>query len=142
MSEYPLWIAKSKPNSIATISAQPILRPYLFHPELNFHASHSPLNITPIPQDDDASTQNSIVEVVGGFNKKEPQKERESCVRHQSRSERTLGLGVLRTKGDEEKLKEAVNRDKAGRRERPSGTAKEQWTSVPKTDSASFLENF
>ena len=35
-----------------------------------------------------------------------------------------------------------MNGEIAGRRERPSGSANEQWTSVPKTDSASFLENF
>jgi len=57
-------------------------------------------------------------------------------------SDRTLELGVFRIKEDEEKLKDAAKRDKEGSRDRPSGTAKEQWTSVPSTDSVSFLENF
>ena len=50
-------------------------------------------------------------------------------------SVRTLGLGVLRMKGEDKKLKDVANRDKEGSRERPSGTAKEQWTRVPRTDS-------
>ena len=56
-------------------------------------------------------------------------------------SEKTLGLGSRRIKGDEKMLKEATNLYSAGRRERPSGTANEQWTRVPRTDSTSFLEN-
>ncbi len=38
-------------------------------------------------------------------------------------------------------LKEAVNRDKDGRWERPSGTASAQCTRVPRMDSVSFREN-
>jgi hypothetical protein len=41
-------------------------------------------------------------------------------------SDITLELGVFRIKEDEEKLKDAAKRDKEGRRDRPSGTAKEQ----------------
>ena len=35
-----------------------------------------------------------------------------------------------------------MKQDKEGRRERPSGTVREQCTKVPRIDSASFLENF
>lgn len=45
-------------------------------------------------------------------------------------------------KGDDAKLNEEVKREIAGRRDRPSGTASEQCTRVPRTDSASFFENF
>ena len=41
-------------------------------------------------------------------------------------SERTLGLGNRQMKGEEEPLKEETNLYKDGRRERSSGTAKEQ----------------
>ena len=68
------------------------------------------------------------------------QKSAVSCVRHQVMSVR-LALGVLRIKGDDKKLKEEAKRDKDGRRERLSGTAREQWTRVPRTDSTSFLAN-
>ena len=61
---------------------------------------------------------------------------------HHAMSVRMLGLGDLRTKGEEKWLKEEVNREIAGRREQPSGSAREQWTRVPNTDSVSFFENF
>jgi hypothetical protein len=54
-------------------------------------------------------------------------------------SVRTLGLGVFRMKGEDRKLKEAAKREREGRCERPSGTASEQWTRVPKTDSTVLL---
>jgi hypothetical protein len=65
-----------------------------------------------------------------------------ACEDHHLKSIRTLGLGDLCIKGDEIKLKDAVKREMEGRCERPSGTANEQCTRVPRTDSASFLENF
>ena len=95
-----------------------------------------------MPQEEEASTQKLVEEARGGFVRIEPQKSAESWERHQSISERTRGLGVLRTKGEERKLKEAAKREREGRCERPSGTASEQWTRVPTTDSTSFLENF
>jgi hypothetical protein len=48
-----------------------------------------------MPHEKDASTQNSTDEVIGGFDREEPQKEAESCSRHQAMSERTLGLGSV-----------------------------------------------
>jgi len=41
-------------------------------------------------------------------------------------SARTLGLGDLRTNGEEKKLKDAAKREMDGKRERPSGIAREQ----------------
>jgi hypothetical protein len=140
--EYPSWTAKSNPTSIATVSAQPILRPSESQPLENFQASHTPLKTMPIPQEDDASTQKSIGEMGGGLDNMEPQKSLASWLRHHSISVRTLGLGVRRTNSDDEKLKDAAKQEREGRCYRPSGIAKEQWTSVPTTDSTSFLANF
>jgi hypothetical protein len=94
-----------------------------------------------MPQEVDASTQNSIVDGGGGFDSNEPQNSAERRVRHQLMSEITLGLGVNRTNGEGKWLNEVVNLEIDGKRDRPSGTAKEQCTSVPSTASASFLEN-
>jgi hypothetical protein len=69
----------------------------------------------PIPQDVEASTQNSIIDVGGGFDKEDPQKSAESWARHHPISAKTLGLGDLRMKGDERKLKEAAKREIEGR---------------------------
>ena len=76
-------------NSMATISAHPIFRPFLFQPGWSFHESHSFSRIMPIPQDEKASTQKSMDEVTGGFDRVEPQKFRDNCVCHQSMSART-----------------------------------------------------
>ena len=135
-------MAKRSPNSIATISAHPMLRPSLSHPGQSLQASHSSFKMIPMPHYDDASTQNWTGEALGGFDKEEPQKLSERRVRHQEMSVRMLGLGDLWTKGEEKWLKEDANREIAGKWERPSGSAREQWTKVPKMDSVSFLENF
>lgn len=79
-----------------------------------------------MPQEDEASTQNSTDEKGGGFAKEEPQKGAESWVRHHEISVVTLGLGVRKTNGEGERLKEAAKREIAGSRERPSGSAREQ----------------
>ena len=55
----------------------------------------------PIPQDEEASTQKSMDEVTGGFDRVEPQKSRDNCVHHQSMSARTREVGVFRMKGDD-----------------------------------------
>ena len=107
----------------------------------NFQASHVPLKTTPMPHEEEASTQNSTDEGGGGFDNNEPQKGKRSWDLHQLMSVRTLGLGDLRMKGDDKKLKEAAKREMAGRRERPSGKAREQWTRVPRRDSTSFCKN-
>lgn len=78
MSERPRWIANKRPSSMATISAQPMLRPFLSQLGRSFHASHSLFRIIPMPHDDEASTQKSIEEVTGGFDRKEPQNSEES----------------------------------------------------------------
>ena len=95
-----------------------------------------------MPQEEEASTQKLVGEAGGGFVRSELQKSDESWERHQLMSARTHWLGILRTKGNERKLKEAAKQEREGRCEHPSGTANEQWTRVPTTDSTSFLENF
>lgn len=95
-----------------------------------------------MPHEEEASTQNSMDDEGGGLEREEPQNSVFNCSRHQLMSVRTIGLGVLRAKGECTWLKEHVKREIDGRRERPSGKAKEQWTSVPNKDSASFFENF
>ena len=142
VSEKPLLIAKRRPNSIATISAQPILWPSLSQTGISRQVSHSFPKTTPIPHEDDASTQNSIVEVGGGLAKEEPVKSADSCDRHHWMSDKTAELGDFLAKGDDEKLKDAARREKEGKCDRPSGRASEQCTRVPRTDSTSFLENF
>ena len=142
MSENLQWTANKRPNLMAMISAHPMLWPFLSQPGRSFHDSHSSPKMTPIPQDEEVSTQNSIGEGVGGLDRVEPQKSEESRTRHHSISEQTLRLGVFRVKGDVAKSKEAANREMDGNRERPSGTAREQCTRVPRIDSVSFLENF
>jgi hypothetical protein len=92
----------------------------------------------PIPHDVEASTQNSTGDREGGFTILEPQKERDNCSLHQAMSSMTVEFGVRRENGEELWGKEEVNLEIAGRRERPSGRASEQWTNVPKTDSASL----
>ena len=119
-------MAKSRPNSMAMNSAHPILRPFLSHSGCNLHASHLFPSIVPIPQDDEASTQNSTGETIGGFDREEPQKITDSWVRHQVMSVRTAGLGDLRTNDEENLLKEEEKREIEGNRERPLGIAKEQ----------------
>ena len=138
----PLCIANRSPSSIATISAQPMLRPSVFQPGVSFHESHSLSRTIPTPHEDDASTQNSMGEVSGGFVIAEPQNLEESWVRHHAISVMTLGFGALRTKEEDKKLNDAAKREIDGRCERPSGNAREQWTRVPRMDSTSFLMNF
>lgn len=93
---------------MATILAQPILRPSLFQPGENFHALHSPLKTTPTPHDDEASTQNSTEETGGGFENIELQNVDLSCNLHQLISAKTIVLGVFQMKGEDKKLKEVA----------------------------------
>ena len=86
---------------MATISAQPMLQPSLSQLGLSFQESHSLANISPMPQEEEASTQISTREIGGGFSNSEPQKSAESWERHQLISDKTLGLGVKRAKGDD-----------------------------------------
>ena len=111
MSEKPILIAKRRPNSIATISAQPILRPSLSQPGESRQASHSFPKTTPIPHEDDASTQNSTVEVGGGLAREEPVNSADSCACHHLMSDKTVELGDFLAKGDDEKLKDAARRE-------------------------------
>lgn len=140
--EKPLWMANKRPSSMATNSAHPMLQPSRFHPGDSFQESHWPSRTIPMPHEEEASTQNSIGEAGGGLVRNEPQKSADSWARHQLISEKTPGVGVLRTKGDEKKLKDATKQEREGKCERPSGTASEQCTRVPTTDSTSFFENF
>lgn len=55
-----------------------------------------------MPQEDEASTQNLMGDVVGGLESTEPQNSEESWECHQLMSERMEGLGVLQMKGEEE----------------------------------------
>ena len=80
---------------MATISAQPILRPFLFQPGQSLQKSHCPPKTTPIPHDEEASTQNSIWEAVGGLERVEPQNGADSWTCHQSMSESTLVFSCL-----------------------------------------------
>ena len=73
MSEYLRWTAKSIPNLIATILAQPISQLSLFHPGLSFQVSQMLSKMIPIPHDDEALTQNSTKETGGGLKMREPQ---------------------------------------------------------------------
>ena len=58
---------------MATISAQPMLQPSLSQPGKSFQASHSLLKMIPMPQEDEASTQNLTGEQGGGLVSVEPQ---------------------------------------------------------------------
>ena len=72
------------PNLMATISAHPIFCPFLFQPGRSFHESHSFSRIMPMPQDKEASTQKSMDEVTGGFDRMELQKSRDNlCATNQ-----------------------------------------------------------
>ena len=126
---------------MAIISAHPMLQPSLSQPGDRRQESHSCPNTTPIPHEDDASTQNSMVEVGGGLEREDPVNSADSCDRHQTISVKTAELGDFLAKGDDAKLKDAAKREKEGKCERPSGRASEQCTRVPRTDSTSFLEN-
>ena len=75
--EYPQWMTNKGSNLMATISAQPILHPFLFQPGQSFHESHLLSRTIPIPCDDEASTQKSM-EVIGGFYKVELQKSKDN----------------------------------------------------------------
>ena len=91
----------NSPNSIVMILAQPILQLCLSQPGWNFQVSQLSLSTMPIPQEDEASTQNSTGDTGGGLAKEEPQKLEDSWERHQAMSEKTLVLGDLWMKGDE-----------------------------------------
>lgn len=96
-----------------------------------------------MPQEEEASTQNSIDEGGGGgFDSKKPEHLTESWVCHQAISDRTLGFGVRQMKGEEIKLKGSAKQEIEGKQEQPSGSTSEQWMRVPSVDSVSFLKNF
>ena len=101
MSEKPRSIAKRRPNSMAMISAHPMLRPSLSQPGDKRQESHSCPNTTPIPHEDDASTQNSTVEVGGGLERGDLVNSADNCDRHHSISTKTAELGVFLAKGDD-----------------------------------------
>lgn len=111
---------------MARNSAHPMLRPCDFQPSRSFHESQVWSKTTPIPQSVEASTQNSIVEGGGGGARDEPQNVCDRQVRHHAMSLRTLSFGVRLMNGDGQRPKEDTKRVKAGNRERPSGTAREQ----------------
>ena len=142
MSEYPRCIAKRSPSSIATISAHSMLWLSLSQLKWSFQASHLSSKMIPIPHEEEALTQNWTGEASGGLDREELEKVSERQVCYQAILVRTLELGVLQMKGEEKWLKEVVNLDIAGKCEHPLGSAREQWTKVPRTDSVSFLENF
>jgi hypothetical protein len=71
-------MANLRPSSIAIISAQPMLRPSLSQPGRSFQKSHNPSKTTPMPHEDEASTQKPIGEAVGGLERVEPQKDKVS----------------------------------------------------------------
>jgi hypothetical protein len=62
----------------------------------------------PMPQDEEASTQNSIGDTGGGLESEEPKKLADSWVCHQVMSARMLRLGVKQMNGDERRLNEAA----------------------------------
>jgi hypothetical protein len=92
-----------------------MFRPSLSQPSENFQAFHSPPKTTPIPHDEDTSTQKSTVGREGGLDNVEPQKSAVSWVCHQRISVRTLGLGVFCMKGEDRKLKDEAKREREGR---------------------------
>ena len=100
---------------MATILAQPILQLSLSHPEISLQASYSSPKMIPIPQEEEASTQNSMGDTEGGLDNKEPQKLVDSWEHHHAMSDNTLRLGVRQMNGDDRKLKEAAKQDMAGR---------------------------
>ena len=59
---------------MAIISAQPMSRPSLSQPGRSLQASQISSKMMPMPHEDEASTQNSTEEGVGGFESDEPQK--------------------------------------------------------------------
>lgn len=125
-------MANEIPSSMATNSAQPIVRPSRFQPFLSFQACHSLLKITPMPQSVEASTQNGMGDGSGGALMTEPAKEADKVPCHQRISSWTGLGGVFRMWGDVAPLKDATKRHSAGRRDRPSGMARQQWTKVPR----------
>lgn len=125
------------PISMATISAHPISRCEDFHPGLSFHESQWLSKTIPIPQEVEASTQKGMLDGADGRLRIEPQKLLFSIFFHQSISFITVAFGVRREKGVSSGKDEA-KRESAGRRDRPSGIAREQCTKVPRMDSASF----
>jgi hypothetical protein len=78
---------------MATILAQPILRLFLSHLGISLQASHFLSRMIPMPQDEEASTQNSIGDTRRGLESEELEKLADSWVCHQVMSARMLGLG-------------------------------------------------
>lgn len=95
-----------------------------------------------MPQEVDASTQNSRGLTGGGGVRVIPQNGCVSCSRHQAISLSTLRFGFRREKGlVRPGGKDEAKRERAGRRDLPSGSANAQCTRVPRTDSASCWVN-
>ena len=86
---------------MVTISTHPMLQPCVSQPFFNFQVSHSLPKTILMPHDDEASTQNSVDEMGGGFERIDPQNSADSWERHQSIFERMLALGDLWTNGEE-----------------------------------------
>jgi hypothetical protein len=137
----PCEMTRRRPNSMAINSAQPILRPPDFQPLRSCIASQRLSKTIPIPQSVEASTQNSMGDGGGGWERMDPQMSFLSCSRHHVTSLRTALGGVFRTKSERAPVKEAEKREIDGRRDRPSGTASEQCTRVPRMDSVSLRVN-
>jgi hypothetical protein len=64
-----------------------------------------------------------------------------SSLRHYVTLPRTAFSGVFHTKFERAPMKEAAKRKIDGRHDRPFGMAREQYTRVPRMDSASFHMN-
>ena len=134
-------VANMRPSLRAMNSAHPILRPFLFHPALSRQDSQTPLKTIPMPQEVEASTQKPKSCGGGGCDKDVPQTTLDNSRLHHDMSLKTLEFGSFRTKEDEQVLNEAVKRERAGKCDLPLGKTREQWTSVPRIDSASFRVN-
>ena len=71
-SEWPSDIMRSRPSSMAMNSAHPMLRLFDLHPAQSSIASQCLSKTIPMPQSVDASTQNSMGEGGGGWDRVEP----------------------------------------------------------------------
>ncbi len=94
-----------------------------------------------MPQSVDESTQNSMEEGEGGWDKVGPQISFSSWLCHHSMLLNTVSGGVFHMKLEWALVNEAVKQDNDGNLVFPSGTANEQCTNVPRVDSASFWVN-
>ncbi|KAF8223667.1 hypothetical protein L208DRAFT_529490 [Tricholoma matsutake] len=105
-------------SSTATISPHLISHPSEFHPSLNCHANHLPSITSPMPHPVDASTKSFVSDGSGGRIIFIPMKS--PCKHHLHQS-----------------ISSAANASETIL-ERPSGTTKQTWFSMPITFSAAF----